>query len=364
MIEENSLIAIPATSEIAVRPPHFGQVDLAITAWLQAKRERSGSARTETAYASLLAGFRAVVRSGGGDLFANAGLIATLAQGWASTRKVHPRHHPTARPIQPTTYNHSLAVLSSFYAYAIRHGFWEGGNPIDRVERRQVEAYAAAQALDEQHIVDALGAIGEQRLKEYRDFALLTLAFSTGRRVTELARMTIGQLGWQTVKTAGQSRRALTVTFRTKGGKILVDALEPDVAAALIAYLTQLYGPAWQEQSEEMPVWVNRSRNPAIRGQALRPIGIAYLFKQYFGPAAHPHQARHSFTVTMDEVRAPLSEIQRRLGHSNIATTSRYMGRLRTEENPYGADVVRRLGLHRATKHPTPDASTSGAESL
>jgi hypothetical protein len=63
-------------------------------------------------------------------------------------------------------------------------------------------------------------------------------------------------------------------------------------------------------------------------------------------------RAPHAPPDDPTRVHAPLSEIQRRLGHSNIATTSRYMSRLRTEENPYGADVVRRLGLRRATHHP------------
>ncbi|MBA3822806.1 MAG: tyrosine-type recombinase/integrase [Ktedonobacterales bacterium] len=335
--------------EVLPHSPHHGHIDAAIVAWLNAKGGRSNSERTRSNYAHILTAFRAVVQSIGYDLFADAGFLATIAQGFASQRKIHPRHRVSAKPLAPATYNHTLAVLSSFYEYALRQGFWDGVNPLDRVERRPVESYATAQALDEGRIVAAVGKIGAARLKDRRDFALLTLAFSTGRRVTELASMTIGQLAWKDSKTNGHSRHALTVTFRAKGGKILIDALETDVAAALLDYLLLLYGPDWHAQAVDAPVWVNCSRNPSACGQPLRPIGIAYLFKQHLGPDTHPHQARHSFSVTMDEVHAPLSEIQRRLGHSNIATTSRYMSRLRTEDNPYGADVVRRLGLRRAS---------------
>jgi site-specific recombinase XerD len=358
-IPETNLTILSSAEPGSSRPPHFGQVDLAIAAWLQAKGDRSGSLRTRATYATILGQFRALLQATGGDLFTERTVIATLAQGWASTRKAHPRHRPTTRPLAPATANHTLAVLSSFYAYALKQGFWEGTNPIDLVERRPVEAYARAQALDELQVAHAVGAIGAERLKDRRDFALLALAFSTGRRVLEIASLTLGNLAWQTVKTRGQSRRALTVTFRVKGGKTLVDALEPDVEGALVDdYLSTLYGPGWAEREPSAPVWVNCSRDPAVRGKPLRPVGIAYLFKQRLGDV-HPHQARHSFAVTMDELHAPLSEIQRRLGHSNIATTSRYLAQLRTEDNPYGADVVRRLGLRRPRPAPPPDPAGS-----
>jgi len=59
-------------------------VDLAISAWLHAKRSRSQSAQTHDKYASILDDFRRTARAAGFDLDGPARELATLAQGWAA----------------------------------------------------------------------------------------------------------------------------------------------------------------------------------------------------------------------------------------------------------------------------------------
>src|SRR5262249_48602573 len=66
---------------------------------------------------------------------ARAAAIALVAQAFAA-RPAETRYGP--RPVAPTTANLRLAVLSSFYAYAMRQDLLRGVNPITRVERRRV----------------------------------------------------------------------------------------------------------------------------------------------------------------------------------------------------------------------------------
>ncbi len=47
----------------------------------------------------------------------------------------------------------------------------------------------------------------------------------------------------------------------------------------------------------------------------------------------------------MKEAGASLSEIAARLGHSNLSTTSRYMTRLHSDENPYVSKISNMLGI-------------------
>lgn len=56
--------------------------------------------------------------------------------------------------------------------------------------------------------------------------------------------------------------------------------------------------------------------------------------KAKIGKRVHAHGLRHSFAFGMANEGAPVHKIQRALGHSNLATTDRYVGHL----NP--ADVV------------------------
>ena len=111
-------------------------VDLAIAAWLDAKRQRSGSAKTARAYHDTITAFRALLRGRGLELDGDTAALALLAQAWAGQGEP-----------QPSTYNQRLAILSSFYKFGRKQGLLAGDNPIDRVERRRVQAYAGARAL-------------------------------------------------------------------------------------------------------------------------------------------------------------------------------------------------------------------------
>jgi integrase len=47
----------------------------------------------------------------------------------------------------------------------------------------------------------------------------------------------------------------------------------------------------------------------------------------------------------MLEQGAAVTEIQRRLGHGNLATTQRYLEALESADNPYGEQLAIALGL-------------------
>src|SRR4051794_38653161 len=87
------------------------RLDLTIAAWLDAKSNRSGSTKTERAYRDTLGSFRQLLTAQGFDLDSAAGALSLIVQAWAG------RDDP-----KPTTYNQRLAILSSFYQYAIKHG--------------------------------------------------------------------------------------------------------------------------------------------------------------------------------------------------------------------------------------------------
>src|SRR5437868_525661 len=58
-------------------------IDLAVAAWLDSKRGRSGSANTGKIYASTITDFRAALQLGGLDLDADPRAVALTAQAWA-----------------------------------------------------------------------------------------------------------------------------------------------------------------------------------------------------------------------------------------------------------------------------------------
>ena len=303
-------------------------LDLATAAWLHAKAARTGSAKTATAYATTLTAFRATLGDHGLDLDGDPRLIALIAQGWAG------RGDPA-----PATFNQKLAILSSFYSYALKHDLLGGGNPLTRVDRRPVQGYAGAQALPYLQVRTCLAAINRAPLVGKRDYALLALALQTGRRLSELAGLRYGDLT--------QSGERMTVLWRRcKGGKTLSDTLPPALTRAVGEYLDALYDDARLPAvtGVDAPVWVSLSRN-ASAGKPLGIQSIADICLRHLG-TSKVHALRHTFARAMEDTGAKVSDIQARLGHDSLATTGRYLAALHRADNPHADHLAALFGLN------------------
>lgn len=254
--------------------------------------------------------------------------IALAAQGWAA------RGAPA-----PTTHNRRLAVISSFYSYCLRQGLLRGPHPLQRVERRRVQDYAHARALDRAELAAHLAAIPRETPQGQRDYALLLLALHTGRRAAELAALRCGDLHI--------SSRAIVIHWpHLKGGKTLDDALPLSgehraPATALRQWLRTCYGSG--PYLAEAPVWPSSSRNDS-RGKGISPRSIANLCEKWLG-MSQVHALRHTFAKAMEEAGATGSEIQARLGHTSLAVTGRYLARLSQSENRHLASLSSLYGL-------------------
>lgn len=283
----------------------------AIAAWLNAKAGRSGSDHTRQAYACDLANFRAALRGAALDLDSEPHAVALALQAWAG------RDDPS-----PATFNRRVAVISSFYRYGIRHGLLAlASNPADVVERRQAPPYPRARALDPASVKARMADIDRTTDAGARDYALLAVALSTGRRVREIA-----SLRWRHVAINGDR---VTLTFeRTKDGKAARAALPPATARALLRWLQRRHGAALERLAPDAAIWSALVDSPrGKRGAPITPRQIENICRARLGCAAH--QLRHTF---IEAVRA-------RLGHASLHTTSVSLAALEAAENPFGAAV-------------------------
>jgi integrase len=249
-------------------------LEVAITGWLHATGGRSNSGRTARADRDTLASFRAAAQAAGLDLDGDADALALLAQAWAGTGDP-----------APATFNQRLAVLSSFYTYATRTRLLRGGNPIAQVERRKVEAYAAAQPLEPSFVADRMAKIDRTTLAGARDYALLTLGLLTGRRVREIA-----NLEWQDV--AIRSDRITLTWRRMKGGKSRRETLDAATSNILARWLERYYGARLGSLPPETPLWVSLARN-GTAGHALSAQALADICEKHLGTSQF-HALRHT----------------------------------------------------------------------
>lgn len=316
-----------AVQIIAVEP---GDLEAFVGGWLH---ENSASAKTLAAYTDTITRFQAELAVHGLRLGSMPGLVAAVAQAWV-------RRRGDGRPSEASaaTQNLRLAILSSFYRYANRMtDEREVPNPIAKVKRQPVQAYAGAHALEEGEVRTRLRAIDRTTLVGKRDYALLTLALQTGRRATELRLLSVEHLRVE----GGR----LHITWPRNKGKQMRDTLPEGVAAALLAWLCAFYGvEQLAALAPSAPIAVALARDPKRRGQRMTRQALADVWQRRLG-TSKVHSSRHTFAHLMEQAGARVSEIQARLGHSNIATTGRYLAALTSGENPYATILERKLGI-------------------
>jgi integrase len=306
-------------------------IDQLTTAWLQAKAGRTQSEKTERVYRDTLTRFRLALWSVQLDLDSDPVAISLVAQGWAA------KAWRTGKGVKNTTFNLRLAIVSSWYRSAMKKAPKRfPTNPIVLVERKPVQAYASAQALYPAEVQPRLAQINTDTLDGHRDYALLLLAFATGRRVAELAGMRLGHL-------RPLSDGRVVVHFpRCKGGKQMDDLLPALVSQALLTWMRRFYGEL-KLVSPEAPLWVCLSHR--AWGAPLTVRSISRVCETYLG-TGKVHTTRHTFARTMEDAGAKTSEIAMRLVQDNPAVVGRYLARLRREDNPQVDTVLSLYGFN------------------
>lgn len=319
------------TTGVVVQTGNDARIDQMIAVWLDSKHNKSGSDRTVRAYDDTLRAFRAALRSVGLDLESattDEPKVVLVLQMWAET-------DATGRKVAPATFNHRLAVVSSFYTFARKRRYLHCENPVDLMERAKVEAYANARSLPPTTVEAAMNRIDRSTMLGKRDYALLSVAFTTGRRRAELA-----ALQRRDIDANGEH---ITLTWRrAKGAKVMRDALQPVVSRALNDYLQALGDVQAVPVTADAPLWI--ALDNAHWGHPLTVSAISKLYLRNLG-VSKVHTSRYTFSDGMRRAKAHASEIQARLGHSSLQTTGRYLAALESAENPHADALVQLFGL-------------------
>lgn len=292
--------------------------------WHMAKSGRTGSARTEETYRTVMQRFRWELQRHALDLDGAAPAVASVAQNWA------PQPWALGRSVGPATHNQRLAVLSSFYVFAMKRGVLSA-NPIIMVERRPQQRYIGARALSPQAVAAALGSIDRADPMGARDYCILALALYTGRRLAELTGLAWGDITWE------QGRA--TATFRAKGGKVMTDTLPAALSRAIADYALAVHG---KNIPAETSLWISLSHHR--EGEPLSMGGVRDVCLRHLGTTKF-HATRHTFAQAMEAVGAKLTDIQARLGHSNASTTGDYLRALGSAVNAHGEALVALFGM-------------------
>lgn len=207
----------------------------------------------------------------------------------------------------PKTVNRRLATLRSFFDYlASEEPECYATNPIRWRRHKAKEGQALPRDASEEEVSRLLAVIDDRR-----DAAIFGLMVGAGLRVGEVIDLRVAHL---TAPTEADGLARLRVLG--KGRKERIVWITPLTYAKVCGWL------AVRPESQSDHLFLNQHRRP------LSQSGVEHRLKQYCqqaGVQVSCHQLRHTFARRLAEQRMPVEGIGKLLGHSQIATTQRYI---------------------------------------
>ncbi len=300
-------------------------LDSAIEDWLESKYQRTRSERTRHQYQAVITSFRNYLAATGIDLdFPDSRILRAAIQQWASLGV-------DGGEVSTAYRNNRIAIVSSFYRFTLRQGTMSLPiNPAELVERSVVWRYAHVKFLDNEHVQNAMASIDRRSIKGKRDYALLSIAFTTGMRASEIVNMRTSDLRL--------TQGTFEVTCRVKGGEEVRKLMAHDAAKNLMDYLEWAYQLDWI--GKDYPLWRSiKGRKPFGYG------GIRDVFQQYLH-TGKVHTSRHTFSrAFLEASRNDVIGLQHELGHANLATTNTYTPHVTELTNPHGDRIAAAFGI-------------------
>jgi len=221
-----------------------------------------------------------------------------------AVRRQHARRYLgslSAQGYSKRSMTRKASAVRSFYNDAGRRNS-ATVNPFEGVSRPRLDR-PLPHALPSRTVVHAIETIDPTTPEGLRDRALIDTLYSTGLRVSELASLSVDDVGGDMVTVVGKGRK----TRRVPIGRPAQESVR--------RYLGQ-GRPALAGAAAGNSLWVG------LRGGPLGARGIRSVVRKRV--ATFPHALRHSFATHLLEGGADLRSVQDLLGHTDLATTQIY----------------------------------------
>ncbi len=205
----------------------------------------------------------------------------------------------------------ALSALRGFYKHLAKHHSIQN-NAIGLVSTPKIPK-KLSKAIDASDVADMQGAIKELDADEpwiaARDWALVTLLFGCGLRISEALNLTNSD-----IKGAPTTLRILG-----KGGKERVVPVLPAVYRAIDKYIT--IRPTGHAPSDKLFRSVRGlPMSPRMAEKVIEKLRYYLQLPDY----VTPHALRHTFATALLSDGADLRSLQELLGHSSLSTTQLY----------------------------------------
>jgi integrase/recombinase XerD len=237
--------------------------------------------------------------------------------------------HVTASSLSKRSRIQLVSSASSFYKWAMEEGHTES-NPVALISRRKKQLQVSRDpsptrslSAEETRALIAAADRDPVRAVRLRTSAIIALLFMVGPRVGEICNATLADMRVQ------DGRRVLL--REVKGGKRHLFALPPEVCDRIDTYLAvrddlnRLPVRRGADLASVTPLFATKTGRPFNRREVLTLVKrVARLAGLDDPDGIHPHVARHTFITEARRLGYAGDEIQRAVGHADLAQTDKY----------------------------------------
>ncbi len=204
-----------------------------------------------------------------------------------------------------------ISAIRSFYRYLVREGFLLK-NPIEQVSSPKLDRRLPT-FLTVEETVRLLKAPDLRTPQGQRDRALMELIYAAGLRVSELAKLNLEQINFDTHE----------IRVWGKGSKERIVLMGELAASALSNYLSQGRPSLKGEKIDRGALFLNKGGG-RLTERMVQKILNKYAALAGINKRVYPHILRHTFATHLLDGGADLRVVQELLGHANLSTTQIY----------------------------------------
>ena len=212
--------------------------------------------------------------------------------------------------LAPTTIRRAQSALRAYFGFLVAEGIVPD-DPTDRMDR-PAAAKRLPEFLTQDEAARVVEAVDPDSPAYWRDRAVLELLYATGIRVSELTRLSPGDVDLETG----------SCLVYGKGGK---ERLVPVGAVALgvVRRYLDAVRPAFDRGRGRGAFFLNQ-RGGRLSRMSIWTIVTRAATRAGIDRAISPHTLRHSCATHLLEGGADLAAVQELLGHADISTTQIY----------------------------------------
>lgn len=202
----------------------------------------------------------------------------------------------------------ALVVLRVYFRFLRKEGWIAGESPAEGLDQPKIWRLIP-EILTPREVEALLNAPPVEKPRGLRDRALFELLYACGLRVSECCTLKIEEIGERAIRVMGKGRKERLVP---------IAPLAMEWVDRYLLEAREQLGP-----KESPYLFCQRSGKPLHRTTLWRKIK-QYAREAQIHKEISPHTLRHSFASHLLAGGADLRIIQELLGHSHIATTTRY----------------------------------------